>query len=170
MTTSNDPNTVTNDDGNLDAGATDDAAQDDAGATDDAAEGQDSEATRPERQAAQYRAKLRQAEAEVTRLSALVDGHQRDTVTELAAAAGLHDGADILLGTTLSDFRDESGAIDPALVRATAEQLLAQRPHWARGYGSRGKVAGAPVERLQGGSDPDAPRTGRSWGDVLNKL
>lgn len=82
------------------------------------------------REAAKYRTRLREAEAQRDALRAQVDAMQKAEV-ERAAAARLADGTDLwLAGVELADLRDEGGALDAGLVDQAITAAVAAKPHW----------------------------------------
>ncbi len=122
---------------------------DDAGVPNGTPEPDDSTAEpTPNAEAAKYRRRLREAEADRDRLAGLVTGHQRTEVERLASsgagAAALADGADLwAAGVELGDLLDEDGGVDAAKVAAAAAKVLAQHPAWQSripdlGQGPRG--------------------------------
>ncbi|ODU14003.1 MAG: hypothetical protein ABS80_21260 [Pseudonocardia sp. SCN 72-51] len=85
----------------------------------------------PAAQAAKYRVRLRETEAERDALSERLNTLQCREVERLAAEH-LADGADLWLsGTELTALLDEDGNVDPERVSETATALVQSRPHWA---------------------------------------
>ena len=109
------------------------------------------------REAAGYRRKLRDAEAERDALREQVDRRDRADAERLAAAT-MESGADMwTLGVELTQLRDEEGTLSPELVEAAVGQVLAERPHWRR----RGAT-------MDGGARTTAPLDDKpSFGEAL---
>lgn len=125
-----------------------------------------------DREAAKYRRRLREVEAERDTLATVVD-HLRRAELERIATAGppgaprLHTAADVFAdGEDLADLLDDDGRVDAALVRARIEERTQDRPYLRADLGPRPP---APT-RSQGmsASGPDSPRdTGEAWVDLL---
>lgn len=102
----------------------------------------------PSREAAKYRRRLRETEAERDALAAQIDAMRRAEVERLAALpnpALLWDA-----GTDLAELMDDEGQVDPDKVDAAARRL-------ADTYGvDRGRMVNGVWERL------GAPRSARS--------
>lgn len=108
------------------------------------------EAGKAGREAARYRTRLREAEAQRDTLAARVEAMQRAEVARLAGAR-LSQGADVFdVGRVdLADLLDEDGAVDTTKVENAVADLLTGRPGlsqaapWpAMGQGQRGAVTG----------------------------
>jgi hypothetical protein len=118
------------------------------------------------KEAAKYRRRLRETEAERDTLTERLTTLQRSEAERLAAAA-LTDGADLWReGTELADLLDDDGNIDPDKVTAAATSVSHAHPHWrkrepaappASTVTSNGKIGPGP------GPEP------RSWTDVLQR-
>jgi hypothetical protein len=81
------------------------------------------------REAASYRRRLRETEADRDRLSERVDRMQRTEVERLASAAGLAVAGDVWLhGATLETLRTDEGDIDRLVVEGLVTDLLRDRP------------------------------------------
>ncbi len=81
-------------------------------------------------EAAKYRRRLREAEAERDTLGSRVETMQRAEVERLAAA-DLAAPADMwLTGTALPDLLDDDGDVDPAKVTDTIQRIIGDRPSW----------------------------------------
>lgn len=122
---------------------------------------------RSENKAMRDRAKS--AEAQVASLTERVAGYQR-TEVEHAAGQLLENPGDLFTGgATLADFLDEDGAVDLDAVTATAQDLVTERPHWAKGYQGNRPPSNRPIETLKGGAtDPNYDnRPSVSWGGLL---
>jgi hypothetical protein len=96
------------------------------------------------REAAGYRRRLRETEAERDQLRAEVDRLQRAEVERLAGAAGMATPADLwALGTELAFLRGDDGALDAETVNGLVHDVLADRPHWRQNSGDLGIGKGA---------------------------
>ena len=106
---------------------------DPATATEEAGTGNDSasdaENGKANKEAAKYRVRAREAEAQRDALAERVERFQRSEL-ERIASAHLASPADLLTlsGNELSDYLTESGNIDPEKVNADAAVILAERP------------------------------------------
>jgi hypothetical protein len=81
------------------------------------------------REAAAYRRRLRDAEAERDSLRAQVDHLQTAEVERLAGAAGLQVANDIwTFGATLDTLRAEDGGIDSEAVSGLVSEIVKDRP------------------------------------------
>ena len=111
------------------------------------------------REAAKYRTRLREAEAQRDALAQRVERFQRNEIEHIARAH-LASPADLLTlsGNQLSDYLTESGDIDPEKINADAAVILAERP------GLRKPVPA--TDPTQGHGSP-APRDEPSWGALL---
>lgn len=114
-------------------------------------------------EAAKYRRKLRDAEADRDQWRQRAETLQR-AEAERRAAAKLADGADIWRdGATVADMLDDDGTIDAAKVDNVVTGLLAAHPHWAVKH-----FAAAPAsevtssDKITGDGTPT-----RTWGDLL---
>jgi hypothetical protein len=86
-------------------------------------------------EAANYRRKLRAAEAERDKLAAQVDARDRADVERLAGAR-MASGADLwATGIELGELRGDDGALAPERVDAAVKKVLGERPHWAKRSG-----------------------------------
>lgn len=83
-------------------------------------------------EAAKWRVKLREAEAQIATLSERVSTMHASEVSRLATGPGkLHDGADLLTSTKLDDVLDDDGQVDPELVATAVAALAEKKPHLA---------------------------------------
>lgn len=121
------------------------------------------------REAAKWRRKLRDVEAERDGLAAQLEETQRRLLaSELdRLPVKLADPGDLeRFGTPIGELVDEAGAIDAEKVAAAVAGLLDERPYLAAP-----KATPPPSQKakpdLKGGSDPTTS-VGLSWGDVLN--
>ena len=112
----------------------------------EAVETEDGPLAAARREAANYRRRLREVEAERDQLVAVVDGYRRGEVEALAGRS-LARGDDLwVAGVDLADLLAEDGTVDPAKVEQATAATLEQRPHWRRSFGSGdGGVRGASV-------------------------
>jgi len=95
-------------------------------------------------EAAKYRRRLREAEAERDRLAGLVTGHQRAEVERMASSgigpAALADGADLwAAGVELAELLDDEDRIDADKVAAVTARVLAEHPGWQRRWPDLGQ-------------------------------
>lgn len=97
----------------------------------DAEQGADK--SNPNREAAKYRTKLRETEAERDTLAGRLEMMQRAEVARLAGEK-LAIGADILdiAGTPLAELLSDEGTVDPDKVTAATDALLESRPNLRR--------------------------------------
>lgn len=113
-------------------------------------------------EAARYRTRLRETEAERDRLAGMVETLQR---AEVARLAGEHlaQGADLLeYGMVgLDALLGEDGNVDPDQVGLATATLLSQRP----GLGKAPVAKGPTIHPHHTGSGRG--RGGTTWGDVL---
>lgn len=131
--------------------------------------GAEGAAQTPNQEAAAYRVKLREAEAERDRLAGVVAGMQRAAVEELAEKAGIKPKALWLSGVDLADLlvaegEDGAGTIDrtkvDAAITTAREELGIEDPTKA---GLRNHVVGTTeIDR----SDTDAWEKAFSPGNV----
>ncbi|MGV0699967.1 hypothetical protein ABQF47_16360, partial [Mycolicibacter sinensis] len=93
----------------------------------------ESEPTSPNREAANYRRRLRDTEAERDTLAQRLESLQRNEIERLAGQH-LENGADLWHGGSIkvSDLLNDVGEVDPDLVTGAAHILLASRPHWVK--------------------------------------
>jgi hypothetical protein len=111
------------------------------------------------REAASYRRRLREAEAERDQLREQVDRLQRVEVARIASGAGLAVAEDVWMhGATLEALRGDDGGIDSATVEGVVEAILKDRP------GLRGQPGGdLGIGRGAGARDTTrAPKVGLS--------
>lgn len=104
-------------------------------APDDAANDQPTEAPesndQPSNEAAKYRRRLRETEAQRDTLTATLEVYRRREVEAAAEVAGLARGADLFdTGVQLADFIGDDGVVDGGKVAEAAAAVLAERPHW----------------------------------------
>jgi hypothetical protein len=129
--------------------------------TDPVETGEGADAAALRREAANYRTRLRDTEAERDRLAATVATFQRAAVEKLAASGDgkkLAAGADLwVAGVKVEDLLAEDGTVDAAKVSAAVEGVLADHPNWGptrvrvprdMGQGQRESAAG-PVRSMQ---------------------
>ena len=141
--------------------AAENGAQIDTDAPEPTPEGNDTGEQNGNREAAKYRTRLREAEAErdalVSRLAAL----QRAEIERLASA-GLSHPSDIftMSGNELADYITDTGTVDAERVAADVAAILLERP---------GLKPNAPaVDYSQGsGNVPHAVKAEPSWALLL---
>jgi hypothetical protein len=81
------------------------------------------------REAARYRTRLRQVEAERDRLQGTLDAIQTAEVERIARGAGLSVAGDVWsFGASLDTLRGADGSIDQANVEGTVQAILKDRP------------------------------------------
>ncbi|OHT93182.1 hypothetical protein [Mycobacterium syngnathidarum] len=86
----------------------------------------------PNREAAKWRNKFRDAETELTTMQQRLETLQRSEAERIAATA-LHDPTDMWRdGTQLTDLLDDNGNIDPNKVTDTATKIADTHQHWKR--------------------------------------
>ena len=128
-----------------------------AAPTEDLGEGNppgEPEAARESREAANYRRRLRDVEAERDGLRERVDRLERAEVERIAAEQPywmIQPGDLWAVGVELAELRGDDGTLDTRLVKAKVRDVLEQRPTWRRnidmGHGYRG---GEPPEQKAG--------------------
>lgn len=103
----------------------------------DPGEVHDPERQAASREAANYRTRLRAAEAEVEQrervivgLREEVDRLHRAEAERIAGEASMASPGDLWLVTDLADLRDEAGRLDVEKVNAKVDGVLADRPSW----------------------------------------
>ncbi|MFI8102651.1 hypothetical protein [Streptomyces sp. NPDC086023] len=119
-------------------------------------QGEATEPTNGNREAAKYRTKLREAEAKLEATEKRVNSLLRAQVESLAAkelsvASDLFD----IGGTSIDDLTDPEGNVMPGAVDAAVKALLAKRPGLRNGPAPWGDVGG----NRRGVSLPDSPPT-----------
>ncbi len=117
------------------------------------------------REAASYRRRLRDVEAERDRTAQALQTYQRREVEQLAERGGafgagaMNSGSDLwLAGVQLGDLLGEDGTVDPTKTQEVIKGVLADRPHWRR----------APVDIGMGPRSGGAT-SGPSFADVLRR-
>ena len=81
-------------------------------------------------EAAKYRTRLREVEAERDTLAARLEASQRANVTQ-AIGGRFASSADFWNGTELSELLDDDGNVDSLKVSNRAGEILAENPHYA---------------------------------------
>jgi hypothetical protein len=97
------------------------------------------------REAAAYRTRLRESEADAKRLAERVREMQKANIEGSVSGPGrLADPSDLWLTTKVDDLLDEDGAINAEKVKAALDQTLADHPAWKdrKGPGLGGGVHG----------------------------
>ena len=105
-------------------------------------------------EAAKYRTRLRETEAERDRLAGIVTGFRTTEVERTVAALSdtLGDPHDLWTdGVTLDDLLDDDGTVDAGKVEAAVAGVIERHPAWAKqeppfpdlGQGVRGEIASA---------------------------
>ncbi|MEU4357937.1 hypothetical protein [Streptomyces virginiae] len=118
-------------------------------------QGEATEPTNANREAAKYRTKLREAEAKLEATEKRVNALLRAQVESLAAKE-LSVASDIfdIGGASIDDLTDPEGNVMSDAVDAAVKALLAKRPGLRNGSAPWGDVGGG-----RRGSIPDAPPT-----------
>lgn len=130
-----------------------------APASDDTADSVDSG-----KEAAKYRRRLRETEAERDTLTERLTTLQRSEAERLAATA-LTDGADLWReGTELADLLDDDGNIDPDKVTAAAASVSQAHPHWRKR-----EPAAPPASTVTSNGKIGPGPEPRSWTAVLQR-
>ncbi len=95
------------------------------------------------KEAAKYRVRLREVEAERDSLAERLAGQQRTEAERFATQVGaggmrmLAAGSDLwAAGVVLGDLVDEDGQVDPERVKQAVGRVLAEHPHWAHRWPS----------------------------------
>lgn len=120
-------------------------------------------------EAAKYRTRLRDAEADRDAIGERLAEAQRREVSRQVGDR-MHDPDDLwMAGTDVADMLDDDGNIDPERVTLALDELKDARPHWFTT-----KVgpppSGRPAAMLRGGNDPTSPaKTSPSWSDALSR-
>lgn len=115
------------------------------------------------REAAKYRARLREVEAERDQLTSQLTTWRKSEAQTMAASV-LGDGADLWRdGLDVSDLVDESGLIDTDKVTAAAKAVGKLHPTWLVGRAAPPKPPGGSGAARGG----DSEATG--WGKVLGQ-
>ncbi|WML64763.1 hypothetical protein [Rhodococcus sp. AH-ZY2] len=111
-------------------------------------------------EAARYRRQLRDTEAQRDQLAERITVYERGEAQRHADR--LADPTDLwTAGIELDELRGVDGTIDPTKVAAAVDQVLRDRPHWA-------KSRTPQPDRRQGASgEPVHP--GRGWSGVLKR-
>ena len=91
----------------------------------------ENEPANPNAEAAKWRRRLRDTEAERDRLRAWKDDQQRGEI-ERKATERLASPADLWLASSPDAMRDDEGQIVQAKVDAELARVLEERPHWAK--------------------------------------
>ena len=156
------PAPVTTPDTGPEAAQAGDGDNPDAG--DDQDDGTDADdTTKANREAAKWRRKLRDTEAERDALSARLEHLQR-TEAQRIAAAHLADGGDIWRdGAELARVLDDAGNVDAARVAEVAAEVATAHPH----YGRRAPTANLKRGGLASGATGVDQLTVPSWQRVL---
>lgn len=114
----------------------------------------ESEASNPNKEAAAYRRRLRDTEAERDVLATKLTGAMEQLVN-IEVAKKLAAPEDFWTTTQMADLLDSDGLVDPEKVTAAINNVLAARPHWRKpapatestsSVGSNGIVEGGQVK------------------------
>lgn len=127
--------------------------------TDDISTDRDTTDDKANVEAAKYRRRLRDTEAERDLLVAALADYRRRHILHAAEEAGLERGADLLdAGGQPDDFLGDDGTVDDGKVAAAVKQVLQERPHWAKRQPS-----------FDLGARPSVPTDANTSWDVLLK-
>jgi hypothetical protein len=116
---------------------------------------EDAEGTNPNREAARYRTRLREVEAERDAITSRLNVYEKAHVERLAAERLAVPGDFFLVGPQLDELRGEDGAIDEEKVRSAVVSVLAERPTW-----DLNRRARLPQPNMHQGSAGTAPKPG----------
>ena len=108
------------------------------------------------REAAKYRRRLRETEAERDALATQLAGIRKNEV-QRALGEHLADPSD--LGELDLDSFYKDGSLDPDAVRKAAAAAVAEHPHWRR----------QPPTTMDGGVRESIPASGPSFGEALKR-
>jgi hypothetical protein len=129
---------------------------------DDSGEGSDSESDPVGNEAAKYRRRLRETEAERDKLIARVEAMQRNEIQRLAADK-LADPADVWRdGATVADILDDDGNIDHDKVSGLVGGLVETHPHWAASVKTP-----TPRNGLRSGASAASQPRPVSWAEAM---
>ncbi|MBS1693178.1 MAG: hypothetical protein JST91_13265 [Actinobacteria bacterium] len=115
------------------------------------------------------RDRAKAAEQERDSLLNVVDTLRRGEVERLAAQH-LRDPRDLLDRTSVAHFLTEDGHVDPNLVTAAAQELIADRPHVAAPPPVTAPPTNRPIEQLTPGASPTPRTEPTSWHSALGRL
>ena len=96
------------------------------------------EGEHPSREAASYRRRLRETEAERDALRERVESYERREAEAIARDLGA--------AVPIDDLRGDDGALDPETVQARVSAILAERPTWRRSAPDLGAGPRPPVD------------------------
>lgn len=117
---------------------------------------------RDDREAARYRRRLRDTEAERDTLRTRIVSMQR-VEAERIAGQHLADGADLWLrGTQLGDLLNDDGNVCAEKIAAAAQDIGAASPHWVRKSASA-----APASEVTANGKIETEKETPSWADLL---
>lgn len=120
------------------------------------------------REAANYRTRLRETEAERDTLRSEVDTYRAREVTRLAKDSGLIEPEDLLNQVSLADLVD-GGAVDPERVQSAIAELRTTRPQWFSDYAEHTRPpTNRPIEGLRPGATPRGQiNETTTWGSLI---
>jgi hypothetical protein len=134
-------------------------AADDATATDDTPAVDDTAARKARREAANLRQRLKDAEARIEAMSAQLAAYDKAEALRVLVDVGFVNPEDAFLaGLNVDELRREDGGLDTDSVRAKAQQILDERPHWKKPK---------PLDFDQGARGPIRPYQ-PGWGALFN--
>jgi hypothetical protein len=103
------------------------------------------EGEHPNREAASYRRRLRETEAERDALRERVEGYERREAEAIARDLGAAVPSDLWTLVGLDDLRVED-VLDAETVRSKVSTILAERPTWRRGVPDLGAGPRLPAD------------------------
>ena len=115
---------------------------------------------RTRREAAGYRTRLREAEAERDGLRQQIERYRRQEIDALVSDR--LDPGDFGLLVEMTELLDDDGAVDPEKVNEAVDRVLAERPHW--------KKQAPPVDFGGGarGTRPQRPSFGQALKNAMS--
>ena len=134
------------------------------------------------REAAGYRTRLRDTEAERDALRARVERHERADVERLAEAAGFAQPSDVFMfAQDLEQLRADGGELDPGRVAELAARVLTERPGLRKpglDFGSGSRLDGVPrpqpglwdlLPQNRGSRRTNTPSAGPGFDDTIGR-
>ena len=121
-------------------------------------EGPEPEGDSPSREAARYRTRLRETEAERDLVVERLAGYQRREIERLAGARLSRPGDVWMDGRPVAELLAEDGTVDPNRVDAEVEQVLDGRPQLDKTY---------ERDRDYGAGKRSSTSPGGGWQEVL---
>lgn len=120
----------------------------------------DTDTSNPNHEAAKWRTRLRDTEAERDALAERLASAQRQNV-DTVVSQRFADAADFWSVVDLADVLGDDGEIDPERLTTAMDSALAAKPHWKRPASATESASTVTSrERVGGGKTP-------SWSDLL---